>query len=302
MFGYGVEPPSERHGDPLDKQEAACKAVFDRLKAEGQLCNNTLWGGFFGDHAPEAVIRAFWRPAFGEFLIRRRRGDMLIVSNLSLLGKSMADIAITLRSLDESGVTVHVASFDHAITGWENGWIRAMFQEMVNASYRMAKAHHEVNLIYKNKLKPRKAPLGWQWKKFGKSRYLIPNAKDREFGRKVIQWRDEEKLTFVEIGRRLKKMDYRQPRKGHAHGGYTPRNGYGKWVSVNHVKPRRLYIAAKHGFPPLSSRSLAARYAREKSEACDRAYQAQLPATLAALSVISDTGRQVPGRLPSSLP
>lgn len=302
MFGYGVEPPSERHGDPLSQQEAACKAVFDRLKAEGQLCNNTIWGGFFGDHAPEAVIRTFWRPAFGEFLVRRRRGDVLIVPNLSLLGKSMTDIALTLRSLDESGVAVHVASFGRTITGWENGWIRAMFQEMVDAQYRMARAHNEVSLVYKNKLKPRKAPLGWQWKKAGKARHLIPNAKDREFGRKVIQWREVDGLTFTEIARRLNKLGYKKPRRHKNESWYNARNGYGKWVSPSRRKATDLYRAAKHGFPQMSTRSLAARYAREKSEACDRAYQAQLPATLAALSAISDTGRQVPGRLPSSLP
>lgn len=296
VFGYGIEPLESRFGDSLQEQEAVCKDTYDRLREQGQLNNNTVWGGFYADRTAEFVMRALSRPAFGELVVRRRRGDILIVPNLHTLGKSIADIAVTIKSLHESGVTIHVASFDHAITGWGHDWIHAMFHE---ASAHSGKAIRHVAAIRRElapHLVPRTAPIGWCWVGKKGRRQLIPFNRQRSVAQKIVKLRDEQGMTFAAIAKMLTKSGYRPtgPRvRNH-------KNLWGRLWEVSETTAVRMYRAAKHGFPPLSAARLAARYAAERREAYARASRSQPPATHPSPSAISDTAPQVPGQPPSS--
>lgn len=195
------------------------------------------WGGFYEDKVSGSVPLSA-RTAGKRILNQLLPGDVLICYNLDRMSRSFLDGAHIVSLFHHFNVALVSTDGQVDLTtieGRSMAMMRIVFAEVEreNISRRLkATAHYRKHVLRKGFVTHKVQP-GWRRMRVQGELRHVPCKASRETAARIVLWRDQELLTWDEIGRRL--------RRRHIKHGST-----NVW---EHRTCHAWYDAAKAGFP-----------------------------------------------------
>ena len=222
-----------------DKQENSLGAQAARLEDYAKQAGLELFQPLFVDEDVTGSIPLKRRPNGQKLWDILRAGDVVVFTKLDRGFRNMADAATTLAILSELGVKMKILDLPMDLTTPEG---RLIFHQFAAFSQfereRIGQRISESMAHLKKQGKPYSTTRPYGWVRKGKE--WVPCEKERELGRKIVEWRDSG-ASWLAIAFDLCGAGERKPhRRSGSHGFYHPKD------------VQFLYRAAKAGYPTLS--------------------------------------------------
>lgn len=200
--------------------ESWCRRNYEQQPYE-HYTDETPWGG----------VNIFDRPAGSELFEMLQAGDMIVGYTLARCFTSIQQAARTIDELRERSIIFNVVELGYDLNTDYGELMHDSVKTWITFDSTIKTERIKERISDPDKPRNRHSPIGYkQVKSEGKS-YFVPDEKERQIVRQLIEWKDIDGITWSEALRRM--ID-------------KPRASGTKW---NQQNIRVAYKAGLDGFP-----------------------------------------------------
>jgi DNA invertase Pin-like site-specific DNA recombinase len=243
VYGYIRTSKTEREQKySSDYQERAITDFYEMsVKNVNSPMHGVAFGGFFLDRvsgSKEIIDRTAGRV----MLNRLMPGDFLICYNMDRLSRGIYDSANVLQLFSMFGIVLMTTDGETDLSstiGQTMAMVKVGFaqHERERLIDRTKRAHAQRRLVKRKCLVSCRSSPGWKRRRIKGEWMQTKCSSSRITAMKIVVWRDQEALTWDEIGRRLRRRNIK----------------HGTTKTWEHRTVREWYEAAKAGFPCTSN-------------------------------------------------